>query len=181
MNANVCGLRGIALAVTLCLFLPASAVAVDALGADVTQRLERDGVERANAWLSGAPQAMAALNQRTADCEPVAVGLAVRLSRTKSAKAARLHQESLRVAVGACTELVLSQLSASEVPRICAAASAWTITQTARELRRRIAQLEIDEGGGATERGKACHAAYVHELHHTRVGLRVAPARREGR
>lgn len=181
MDANLGARRWMAVPVTLCLLLPAAALAADLLGAEVAQRLERDGVERANAWLGAAPEAMAMLNQRTADCEPVAVGLAVRLSRTKSAKAARPHLESLRVAVGACTELVLSQLSASEVPRICAAASAWTITQTARELRRRIAQLEIDEGAGPTERGKACHAAYVHELHHTRVGLRVAPARRQGR
>lgn len=158
----------------LCVLLPMLVGAAEAPASDLEQQLRMGGADRVNARLGQEPANMAALNQRTADCEPSSVALAVRLARTKVVNAARLHQESLRVAVGACTELVLSQLLASEVPRICASSAAWSITQTARELRRRIAQLDLDEAERPSEHGKACRAAYLHELHHTRVALRVA-------
>jgi hypothetical protein len=165
----------------LCLVLPVHSQASELAAPDWAQQLRSRGADRVNASLLAQPAHMAALNQRAADCEPAAVGLAVGLVRTTLPKAARLHEESLRVAVGTCTELVLAQLTSGEVPRICASASSWTITQTARELRRRIAQLDLDEAGRPSERGKACRAAYHHELHHTRVSLRVARPDRAGR
>ncbi len=165
----------------LCLVGSGHCHATEPVAPDWAEQLHGLGADRVNASLLVQPAHMATLNQRTADCDAAAVGLAVRLVRTRLPKAARLHEESLRVAVGTCTELVLAQVTASEVPRICASASSWTITQTARELRRRIAQLDLDEAGRPSEKGKACRAAYHHELHHTRVSLRVARPDRGGR
>lgn len=148
--------------------------------ATLVHQLHAQGADRVNARLLTEPANLTFLNERAADCEPAAVDLAVRLLRSRNAKAAALHQESLRLAVGACTELVLSKLVAAEVPRVCASVARWTLTQTARELRRRVAQLEVDEAARATEHGPACRAAYLHELRHTRVVLRAARPGRDG-
>ena len=141
-------------------------------GAGFRVRLESEGHFRrgpAGVTLGGFPQ----LNQGAADCNPEAVDLAAKLSRGKDAKATELHKESLRIAAGACVEHVLSRISSSEVPVICSSVSSWTLTQTARELRRRIAEIERDERLRQSERGKACRAAYVHELRNTRVGIKA--------
>jgi hypothetical protein len=166
---------------TMCLFFAALVAASSAATASGTlvpgleQRLRTDGPEKVNTYLNAQPSSMAELNQRTADCEPDAVALAVKLSRSGNAKATDLHRESLRIAMGACTEYVLSLLTLKEVPKICASASTWTVTQTARELRRRIRYIESDESLRSTERGKACSAAYRFELENTRVGIRAVP------
>lgn len=160
--------------------LPATGAASGADMDDLARRLRQDGAEQVNLQLGAQAQLMARLNQAAADCDPPAVQLAVALSRTRDAKARELHEESLRAAVGACTDLVLSLLTPAEVPRICASVSGWTVTQTARELRRRIAQLDLEERRQVTRHGKACRAAYLHELQTTRVGLRVAPSRKAG-
>ncbi|MGY4831048.1 hypothetical protein ACVNIS_20915 [Sphaerotilaceae bacterium SBD11-9] len=162
-------------ALAMLAMLPSLAVASEALVSDLERRLQTDGVESVNLYLREQTALMAELNQGAADCSPQAIDLAVKLSRTTNTKAGDLHRESLRLAVGACTEFVLSRLSLNEVPRICAAASSWTVSQTARELRRRIRQIEADESLSPTPRGMACHAAYVHELHTTRVGVRAGP------
>ena len=156
--------------------LPALAMAAEALVSDLDQRLRTTGVESVNAYLGARPSAMAELNQGAADCEPRAIDLTVKLSRSSDTKAAALHTESLRIAVGTCTELVLSQLSQNEVPKVCAAAVSWTMSQTARELRRRIRQIEADEQSRPTQWGTACSAAYLHELQNTRVGIRAGRA-----
>jgi hypothetical protein len=153
--------------------LPALAMAGDALVSDLEQRLRTNGVEGINAYLIARPVAMAELNQGTADCHPRAVDLTVALSRGASKKATDLHHESLRIAVGACTETVLSHLSQHEVPKVCASVSSWTVSQTARELRRRIRQIEADERTRPTQWGKTCSAAYLYELQNTRVGVRA--------
>jgi hypothetical protein len=138
------------------------------------QRLQTDGAESVNAYLNTRSSDMAQLNRLTADCAPQAIDLAVKLSRSRNAKATDLHKESLRIAVGACTEYVLSQLSLSEVPEICASASSWTVSQTARELRRRIRDIETDKTLRSSQHGQACSAAYRFELENTRVGVRAA-------
>jgi len=153
--------------------LPAFAMASETLVSDLEQRLQANGIESVNAHLTAQPSVMAELNQRSADCDPRAIDLTVKLSRSKDTKATDLHNESLRIAVGACTEFVLSRLTLKEVPKICAAVSSWTVSQTARELRRRIRQIEADESIRPTQRGKACSAAYLFELQNTRVGLRA--------
>lgn len=155
------------------LLLPLLAAASGTLVADLEQRLRTDGVDSVNAHLGAQALLMAKLNQSAADCDPQAIDLTVKLSRTKNAGAGDLHNESLRIAVGTCTELVLSLLSPAEVPKICASVSTWTVTETARELRRRIGQIEIDERIRPIRHGKACSNAYRLELQNTRVGLRV--------
>ena len=158
--------------------LPAVALSANESVATLEQRLRTDGVEGVNTWLGGQSAALAALSQRTADCDTQAIGLAVKLSRGKNSKVTEAHREGLRIAVGTCTENVLSLLSLNEVPRICAATSSWTMTQTARELRRRMRAIETDEALRSTERGKACGAAYLYELENTRVGIRVDQPKR---
>jgi hypothetical protein len=163
-------MRAVLAALTL---LPAFAMGSETLVSDLEQRLQANGVEGVNAHLTARPSVMAELNQSSADCDPRAVDLAVKLSRSKNTKATELHNESLRIAVGACTEFVLSLLSLKEVPKVCASVSSWTVSQTARELRRRIRQIESDENLRPTSRGKACSAAYLFELQNTRVGIRA--------
>ena len=155
------------------LMLPAVAMSSDEAVAALEQRLRTDGVEGVNTWLGGQSAALADLRQRTADCDTQAIGLAVKLSRGKNSKVTEMHREGLRIAVGTCTDNVLSLLSLNEVPKICAAASSWTMTQTARELRRRMRAIETDQALRSTERGRACGAAYLFELENTRVGIRV--------
>jgi len=155
--------------------LPALAIASDALLTTLEQRLRLEGPDKVNASLMAQPSSMTELNQRTADCDPQAIALAVKLARGGNVKAADLHRESLRVAAGACTEYVLSQLSLKEVPKICASVASWTVTQTARELRRRIKEIETDETLRSSERGQTCAATYRYELQNTRVGIRAVP------
>lgn len=157
----------------LALLQPSWATADEALAQDLEQRLSAGKVDTVNGYLAARARLMAELNQSAADCDPRAVDLSVKLSRTGNEKAATLHKEALRVAVGTCTEFVLSRLTSKEVPRICASASSWTVTQTARELRRRIRQIDADESLRPTPHGKACRAAYLYELQNTRVGIAV--------
>jgi hypothetical protein len=143
--------------------------------ADLEQRLASAGVESVNDYLSAHPDsAMPRFNRKTASCELQAVSLAIRLARSANARAVQAHEESLRAATGRCARFVLAVVSAAEVPRVCASQAAWGAAQTARELRRRIADIEADKLLRATAQGQACQAAYLHELKTTRVTLRVA-------
>lgn len=159
--------------------LPAAGIASETFLADLDRRVRRDGIDSVNAHLNARPSEMAALNQGAADCVPQAVDLAVKLRRSGNSGAAKLHDESLRAAAGGCAEFVLTRLSLEEVPKICSSVSTWTATQMARELRRRIAEIEADERLRASERGKACSAAYLFQLQNTRVGLKAYPAGRK--
>jgi len=152
-----------------------AATASDALVADLEQRLSRQGADKVNEYLSGSFD-MVALNERTARCELQAVGLSIQLARGSRSTAVDAHREAVRTAAGRCTGFVLALLTPKEVPTFCASVSTWTVGQMARELRRRIRSLEADELLRSTQRGKACRAAYLYELHNTRVGLRVGPA-----
>ncbi|NKI93220.1 hypothetical protein [Rhizobacter sp. SG703] len=169
-------MRAIVLALAM---LPAAAMPSGEPVALLEQRLRTEGVDSVNNYLGGQSSALADLGQRTADCDTQAIALTVKLSRGKSVKTTEAHREALRIAVGTCTENVLSLLSLAEVPKICAAASSWTMTQTARELRRRMQAIDADAALRSTERGRACGAAYLFELQNTRVGIRVdQPAHR---
>ncbi|MEO5672938.1 MAG: hypothetical protein ABIR26_19790 [Ramlibacter sp.] len=165
-------MRAVLLALAI---LPAAAFATEPFLADLERRLKADGVEGVNAHLSARPLAMAELNQSAADCNPQAIDLAAKLGRGLNSNATKLHNESLRIATGACAEFVLSRLSLQEVPKICSSVSSWTVTQMARELRRRMKEIEDDERLRTSERGRACGAAYLFELQNTRVGIRTAP------
>jgi hypothetical protein len=107
------------------------------------------------------------------------VSLAVRLGRGRNNRAAAAHGEALRAAAGRCPGFVLALVTPQEVPRLCTSMAAWGPAQTARELRRRIAEIDADERLRDSARGKACRAAYHHELHNTRVVVKraTAPAR----
>jgi len=155
---------------------PGSALAADTLVAELEQRLANAGVEAVNEHLSAQANAatLAHLSRKTAACELQAVSLAVRLARGASARAVRAHEESLRAASGRCTRFVLALVSAAEVPRVCASQTFWGAAQTARELRRRMADIDADRLLRSTEQGQACRAAYLYELKNTRVTLRVA-------
>ena len=151
------------------------ALAADTLVADLEQRLASTGVESVNDYLGAHPDsAMPRFNRMTASCELQAVSLALRLARGANARAVQAHQESLRAASGRCARFILALASAAEVPRVCASQAAWGAAQTARELRRRIADIEADALLRGTAQGRACQAAYLYELKNTRVTLRVA-------
>jgi hypothetical protein len=149
----------------------------DSLVAELEQRVARNGVESVNAYLvaRGAAE-MAALHQKTVACERPAVSLTVRLSRSRHTRAVQAHGEALRAAAGSCASYLLAMVTPAEVPRVCASVASWGVVQTARELRRRIAEIDADEGLSASPRGRACRAAYLHELNTTRVVVRRAPA-----
>jgi hypothetical protein len=148
----------------------------DALVADLDQRLAGGGVEAVNAHLDAHWSSdMVALNHRTANCDLQAVALSIQLIRSANAKAAEAHGESLRTAAGSCTGFVLALASQEEIPRYCASVASWSIGQTARELRRRIAAIESDKVLRSSQRGKSCRAAYLDELQNTRVVLRSLP------
>jgi len=153
---------------------PAAATASDALVADLEQRVSAQGVDKVNEYLSGS-FAMVTLNDSTVRCELQAVSLSIQLARGSRSKAVDAHREAVRAAAGNCTGFVLALLSPKEVPTFCSSVASWTVSQMARELRRRIKSIEADELLRSTQRGKACRAAYLYELNNTRVGLRVGP------
>lgn len=156
--------------------LPCTALGADALVADLEQRLANAGAEAVNDHLSAHANGalLARLNRQTASCELQAVSLAVRLARGAHARAVQAHEESLRTATGRCARFVLALVSAAEVPRVCASQPFWGAAQTARELRRRMADIDADRLLRGTGQGQACRAAYLYELKNTRVTLRVA-------
>lgn len=157
--------------------LPLAVPAAEALTPALEERLAAGGVESVNAYLvANGPSALAPFGQRTAACELAAVSLAVRLTRSGNVQAALAHTEALRHAVGRCTAFVLALATPQEVTRFCASASSWTVGQTVRELNRRMAAIQADELLRTTGNGRACRAAYLHELQTTRVVLRSAPA-----
>lgn len=154
--------------------LPGRAMAAEMWLADLEQRLSRAGVDEVNQYLGASSSAsLFSLGQSTAACDLQAVSLSVQLARGSGSKVVDAHKESLRAAVGSCTGFVLALHSPKEVPRVCASVASWTVSQMARELRRRIKSIEGDELLRTSLRGKACRAAYLYELHNTRVGLRV--------
>ena len=157
--------------------LSAPAMAFDPVMAELEQRLRQQGVEAVNDHLALASSAfdLALLHRDTEACAPRAVGLTVELSRGSRSKTTEAHADSLRTALGRCTRLVLSLVSAADVPKVCASVASWTIMQTVRELRRRMRLIEADETLRTSPRGKACSEACLHELKTTRVGLRASP------
>jgi hypothetical protein len=155
----------------------AGARAADTLVAELEQRLAKSGIEPVNVYLNAHwAAAMVPLNQKTVACELHAVSLSVKLSRSSNARAVRAHGEALRAAVGGCPKFVLAMVQPAEVARYCASVNSWGPAQTARELRRRIGDIDADELLRTSQRGKACRAAYVYELENTRVIVkRAAP------
>jgi hypothetical protein len=155
---------------------PGSVLASDTLVAELELRLANAGVEAVNEHLSAHAHAatLSRLNRQTAACDLQAVSLAVRLARGVNVRAVQAHEESLRAASGRCTRFVLALVSAAEIPRVCASQPFWGAAQTARELRRRMADIDADRLLRSTEQGQACRAAYLYELKNTRVTLRVA-------
>lgn len=153
-----------------------AAAAPDSLVPELEQRLAASGVDKVNAYLASQwASAMIPLNRKAADCELRAVSLAVHLSRTKDGRTVRAHIESIREAVGKCTAFVLALATREEVPKFCSSVASWSVMQTVRELRRRIAAIESDELLRSSPSGKSCRAAYVYELQNTRVVLKSAP------
>jgi hypothetical protein len=152
------------------------ALAADSLVAELEQRLTRNGVDGVNDYLSepAGAASMARLNRQTAACDLQAVSLTTRLAHGANTRAVQAHEETLRAATGRCARFVLALASAAEVPRFCASQAAWGAAQTARELRRRIADIEADKLLRGTAQGQACRLAYLDELKDTRVTLRVA-------
>ena len=99
------------------------------------------------------------------------MNLTVRLSRGRHARAAGAHGDALRTAAGRCAGYVLALLTTVEVPRLCTSMSSWGPATAARELRRRIADIDADAQLRDSPRGQACRAAYHHELHNARVAV----------
>ena len=155
--------------------LASVAAASDALVPELEQRLAAGSVETVNAYLvANASSALAPLSQKAAACELRATSLAMRLSRSTNVVATQAHTEALRLAVGKCTGFVLALASLPEVSRFCASVASWTVGQTVRELRRRMAAIEASEVLRTSQNGKSCRAAYLYELQNTRVVLRSA-------
>lgn len=156
--------------------LPVAAAASEALIPDLEQRLAASSVEAVNAYLvANTSSALVPLGHQASACELNAVSLAIKLSRSTNAKAAQAHTEALRVAVGRCTAFVLALASPQEISKFCASQPSWTVGQTVRELRRRMAAIEADELLRTSQNGKSCRAAYLYELQNTRAVLRSAP------
>ena len=169
-------MRAVLVALLSAVASPVLATAPDSLVASLEQRLNAGGVERVNAYLVDHwSSAMVPFNQKTGKCDLPAVRLAVRLNRSIDTRAVQAHRESLRDAVGNCTVFVLALASREEVPKYCSSAPSWTVMQTVRELRRRIAAIESDDLLRESVNGKACRAAYLYELNNTRVGLKTVP------
>jgi hypothetical protein len=154
--------------------LPGLARAADPLVAELEQRLARGGVDAVNASLLDGGAPLPRLQRQVAACELQAVSLAVRLARGAQAGAVQAHEEALRAAAGRCPRFVLTLVPAAQVPRVCASEPEWGAARTARELRRRIAEIEADALLHGTAQGRACRDAYRFELRNTRVTLRVA-------
>jgi glutamyl-tRNA reductase len=154
----------------------ACANAPDTLVPELEQRLAVGGPEKVNAYLASHwASAMIPLNRKAATCETRAVRLAVRLSRSRDARTAAAHADSIREALGVCTGFALSLVTREEVPKYCSSVASWSVMQTVRELRRRIAAIESDELLRAAPHAESCRAAYLHELQTTRVVLKAAP------
>ena len=157
-------------------------MAADSHVAELEQRVTRSGADSVNAHLSepAGAASMARLNRQTAACDLQAVSLTIRLAHGANVQAVQAHEESLRAATGRCARFVLALALAADIPKVCASQAAWGAAQTARELRRRIADIEADKLLRGTAQGQACRAAYLDELKNTRVTMRVAspsPAR----
>jgi len=154
--------------------------AADSLLPDLEQRLAHGGADAVNAHLvAHGSSALVPLGRRTAACELHAVSLSVRLARSRNTRAVQAHREALRAASGSCARFVLAMATLAEVPTYCGSVSSWGPAQTARELRRRIADIDADELLRGSRRGHTCRAAYVYELENTRVVVRrSAPAAR---
>jgi hypothetical protein len=161
--------------------LPCAALAADPLAVDLEQRLASGGAESVNEYLSAPANTalLQRLHRQTAACELQAVSLTVRLARGASARVVSAHEESLRAATGRCARFVLALVPAAEASKVCASRAAWGAAQTARELRRRMADIDADKLLRATAQGQACRAAYLYELKNTRVTLRVATPPRD--
>lgn len=173
--------RAIALvAAVVAVWLPLSAAAFESVTAALEQRLKQQGVEAVNDHLALDAHAfdLALLHRDTEGCAARAVGLTVELSRGRPSATTDAHTDSLRTALGRCTGLVLSLVSAGEVPKVCSAVASWTLMQTVRELRRRIRLIEADEALRNSPRGRACSETCLHILKTTRVGLQASPPRR---
>ena len=165
-----------AVALLIAAVVPTPGAASDSLVPELEQRLASGGVEAVNSHLvASASSALVPLNQRAAACELPAVSLTIRLSRSTNVKATLAHNEALRAAVGRCTAFVLALASPQEVPKFCASVASWTVGQTVRELRRRMAAIEADEILRTSQSGKSCRTAYLYELQNTRVILRSGP------
>lgn len=177
MRRTVIAAVSVALAAGLALAtLPVRANVPDTLLPELEQRLAGGSVDAVNAYLNTHwAAAMAPLNQRTADCDLQAVSLAMRLGRGGNpARAVQAHGEALRAASGGCARFVLALATPAEINRYCRSQAAWGPAQTARELRRRIGAIDADEQLRGSRRGQACKAAYLYELHNTRVVVRRA-------
>ena len=162
-----------ALLLTISTLAPA-ALTAESLVADLERRLAAGGAEQVNAYLSSNwSSVMAPLNQKTAGCDLQAVSLSMQLSRSLDTKAAQAHGDSLRAATGKCMRFVLALATIDELPTYCSSVETWSPSQTARELRRRIAAIDADAILRSSQRGKGCRAAYMHELRNTRVGLKT--------
>lgn len=156
-------------------WLPPAAMAFEPVTAELEQRLRQRGVEAVNDHLAATPFDLALLHHDTEGCVARAVGLTVALSRGLHSTTTDAHLDSLRTALGRCTKLVLSRVSAAEVPKVCAPVASWSVMQTVRELRRRMRIIEGDEALRESPHGRACSAACLHVLQTTRVGLWAAP------
>ncbi len=151
--------------------------AADSLVDQLERRLARSGVDAVNAHLvAHAATEMLPLHQQTAACRRPAVSLTVRLGRGRDTRVAGAHGDALRAAAGRCPGYVMALLTAEEVARLCTPMASWGPATAARELRRRIAAIDADALLRDSARGQACRAAYHHELHHTRVVVKRAPA-----
>lgn len=163
-------------------WLGAGARAGDALLPELEHRLARGDTDTVNTYLvKHWSNAMAPLGRRAAACELHAVSLTARLARSDNARAVQAHREALRAASGGCPRFVLALATLPEVPTVCGSLSSWGVTQTARELRRRIAAIDADALLRGSPRGSTCRAAYMYELENTRVVVRRGAPQRAAR
>jgi hypothetical protein len=159
-------LRALAMLLPAVMLAASSAAAVDGKPKKVPRRMQ-PATEA-----SSEPNAMPGRTERASACDLAALSETIELRRVAEPTAARAQLEAIRIATGQCTRFVLAVANRDEIRKFCAAPETYSAARTARELRRRIAAIDSDEGLRTSVAGQTCQASYKHELRTTRVMLR---------
>jgi hypothetical protein len=159
------------LAATTCAALALSAVAATDIVAELSSRLERDGLEAVNAYVSGRWESvMGPLARKVEQCDAKAMQLALQLHRGTNAEATQAHAESLSLAVGRCPAKLLPLIPPSEIAQFCSVAGTVPESDLKREIDRRIRGIGANALLNASQNGRACVAAYKAEAQRAALG-----------
>ena len=155
----------------MCAALSLSAVAATDIVAELRFRLERDGLQAVNSYLSAHwESAMEPLARKVEQCDAKAMQLALQLHRGTNAETAQAHGESLSLAVGRCPAKLLPLIPPSEVTQYCSVGGTIPDSRLNREIDRRIQGIVANAPLRASQNGRACVAAYKAEAQRSALG-----------